>query len=167
MNLMNQAMSTLLAAMVALGVLLSPQVGLAQRAADQSVSDASVPASDGKLFDQAHRKRIYDAKKLSYASATAWSLAFPGLGNIYSEQHFLAGLAFISMVFAGFFVGYGLWSGQSDLLWTGVAIGGVTYGWSLGSSLLGVRSKNEELRRSLHLEERASMGRGLVFTYRW
>lgn len=168
MPLANRSISTLLATLLALGFFLSPQLARAQTAEqpDPVVTDASKPADDGQLFDQSHRKRIYEAKKLSYGAAAAWGLAFPGLGNIYVDQYLLAGLAFISMVFSGFFVGYGVWTGQSDLLWTGIGIAGVTYGWSLGTALFGVKDANEELRRNLHLDDEVA-ARGLVLIYRW
>ncbi len=145
----------IIASLLALSVLFAPLTIAAQ---------SSAP-SGGQLFDQEHRQQIYDARKLSYGEAAAWSL-LPGFGNFYADQYLLGALAVISTVFAGFFVAYGVINEQSDLLWTGVGLGGVTYLWSTGTALWGVSAYNEELRQNLHLDKApASKGVSLVVRF--
>jgi hypothetical protein len=144
---MHSFVNNLIAACLAVAVVFAPITANAQT--------ASEPQAGGQLFDQEHRERIYDARKLTYGEATAWSLAFPGLGNYYVDQYLLGTLAIMSMVFAGFFVGYGVSTEQPDLLWTGVGIAAISYGWALGTALLGVRVYNAELRQNLHLDKPA------------
>lgn len=101
--------------------------------------------------------RIYDESRLSHKRAALYSLALPGLGNIYTEQYFSAGLAFSMLVFSGIFIVYGLRSNRSDVAWMGAGIAGVTYGVSLGTSMRGVTQYNRTLRRSLKVDEAAML----------
>jgi hypothetical protein len=138
----------------------------AEAAGNSAASSAAKPQAGGQLFDREHRERIYDARKLSYTKATALSVAFPGLGNFYVDQYLLGALAIVSMVFAGFFIGYGVANDQSDLLTTGIVVAGGTYLWSAGTAIFGVQAYNEELRQNLHLDAPADQ-LGLRLTVSW
>ena len=116
-------------------------------------TEASAPSSeqpaDGQLFNEAHRKQIYRRSRLSTTTAVLYNLALPGLGNVYAEQYFMAGLAFSLMVFAGVFVSYGLVTRQSEMLWIGAGTAGIAYPTSIITSVVGVRDYNAELRQGL------------------
>ncbi|MFU8805547.1 MAG: hypothetical protein ACNA8W_17170 [Bradymonadaceae bacterium] len=110
------------------------------------------PASE-EFFGPTHRMRMYDESRISHSRAALLTLAFPGLGNLYTEQYFAAGLAFSMMTFAAIFITYGLRSNRADVSWLGVGLAGATYGFGLGSSYQGVREYNRLLRRGLKIDD--------------
>lgn len=155
-----------------LGSAVGPRVASAQESSAQQATDAKHAApsnpsiepanaaatshaprsGDPKFFSREHRQKIYEESRLSVAGAVGRNLLLPGLGNVYAEQYFYAGIAFSLMVFAASFVSYGLVTDQSEFLWTGAATAGVAYVGSIGTSIIGVRKYNLERREGLKVE---------------
>lgn len=147
-------------------LVLAPQLAMAQQAApsggtgqDGLAPNAATnePSSSNSQqdhpFSEANRRRMYESSRLSTSGAVLRNLAFPGLGNIYADQYFYAGIAFSFMVFTGVFVGYGLATDQSEFLWLGAGTAGIAYGGSIVTSIFGVQEYNAKLRQGLKLEE--------------
>lgn len=109
-------------------------------------------SNQGQLFNEAHRKQIYRRSRLSTTTAVLYNLALPGLGNVYAEQYFTAGLAFSLMVFAAVFVSYGLVTRQTEMLWIGAGTAAIAYPTSIVTSIFGVREYNTKLRQGLKLD---------------
>lgn len=135
--------------------------------ADQA-SDEAVDSDDDAFFGDSHRQRIYEESRLSRTRAVAYNLVLPGLGNIYAEQYLYAGLAMSLMAFATLFAGYGLYTDQSQYVWTGAGTAGAAYLGSIVTSLLGVHAYNEELQGNLNVglapaSEDATVGLQLRF----
>ncbi|MGM0558723.1 MAG: hypothetical protein ACQEVA_20220 [Myxococcota bacterium] len=114
---------------------------------------SSAPESEEEYFGKAHRERMYEQSKLSPTKALLYTLAFPGIGNIYAEQYFLAGLAFSLMAFTTMFVLYGLTTQQPQFLHMGLVTGGVAYTGGAVSSYLGVRKYNNRLREGFNFRQ--------------
>jgi hypothetical protein len=116
----------------------------------------TLPAPEGaesqRLFSPEHRQQLYDANRLSERRALLYSAALPGLGNFYAEQYALGTVALSALVFSAVFIAYGLANNQRGLANFGIGLAIVTYGGAAGTSFFGVRSYNERLRRSLHLD---------------
>ncbi len=143
-------------------VTLAPNLALAQQAPTTSNQKAAEPSDaktaeapshdDDYFFSEAHRRHLYEESRLSVSTAVWRNLVLPGLGNIYAEQYFYAGIAFSLLVFAAVFVGYGLVTDQSEFLWSGAASAGVAYIGSVATSIYGVRDYNLKLREGLKIE---------------
>lgn len=144
------------------GLLLSPGYGPKLAHAQQAPSETTVveEASDAdasargeaQFLGLEHRREIYEASRLTVSGAVGRNLLLPGLGNIYTEQYFYAGLAFSFLVFAASFVSYGLVTDQSEFLWIGAGTAGIAYVGSIGTSILGVEKYNRERREGLKVE---------------
>ncbi len=145
--------------MLALATLvLSPRVLMAQDAPAAQPETAEESPDSGQeqereFFGEAHRREIYEQSALSTTTATLYNLALPGLGNIYAEQYFYAGIAFTLMVFTLVFEGYGLVTNQSEFLWIGGGTALIAYTGSIATSIYGVHDYNRKLREGLKLEE--------------
>lgn len=116
----------------------------------QQQSEPQQPSSS--VFALEHRKQIYEARKLSHRTALLYNLV-PGLGNYYAEQYALGTIALGSIVFSGMFLGFGFTYDQTDLVLLGSVLLGGTYVWSGLTSYFGVRTHNQQLRRSLRLDD--------------
>lgn len=117
------------------------------------------PAPRKQLFTPEHRREIYEAKRLSYTDAALWQLLFPGLGNIYSKQYFLAGISFVLMGFATVFGLYAFRTEQPQFYWHGAATAGLAYLGGGAMALVGVRDYNEDLRDGLNIgDDQAQLG---------
>lgn len=148
--------------MLVLGALLlspgfGPKSATAQEAPVEALvsEDAIEPPSDhseAEFLGLEHRREIYEASRLTVAGAVGRNLLLPGLGNIYTEQYFYAGLAFSFLVFAASFVSYGLVTDQSEFLWFGAGTAGIAYIGSVSTSVLGVEKYNRERREGLKVE---------------
>lgn len=125
----------------------------AQESAPQATPLAeptATPSPYGDYFMSAkHRQKIYEQNRLRPSKAILYSALLPGLGNIYAEQYLLAGLAITLTVFAATFLGYGLSSGQSNIIVLGAVTAGLAYGGGMATSLLGVSNHNRKLRQGL------------------
>lgn len=144
-------------------LLVSPRTLMAQAAPAEQAPAASEqtdaePAADEEFFGEAHRRRIYEQSQLSTTRAVLYNLALPGLGNVYAEQYFYAGIAFTLMVFTLVFEGYGLVTEQPQFLWMGGATALVAYSGSIATSIFGVRDYNRELREGLKLDDSVAQG---------
>lgn len=128
------------------GVLLSPGVGATRAHAQQAA-----PA-EAEFLGLEHRQQLYEQSRLTLSGAVGRNLLLPGLGNIYAEQYFYAGLAFSFLVFAASFVSYGLVTEQPEFLWTGAGTAGIAYIGSIGTSIIGVQKYNRERREGLKVE---------------
>ena len=113
--------------------------------------------SDEEFFGQSHRERMYRESKLSTTRALLYTLAFPGVGNIYAEQYFLAGLAFSLMAFTTMFVLYGITTSQPEFVHMGLVTGGVAYLGGGLSSYLGVKRYNRRLREGFNFDDASSL----------
>jgi hypothetical protein len=136
--------------------------------ADEPIAAPTEPAVvRDEFFGAAHRMRIYEQSRLSHRRATLYSLALPGLGNLYAEQYLGAGLAFSMLTFSAIFITYGLRSNRSDVAYIGLGLAGLTYGVALGTSLRGVSAYNDVLRRSLKIEDAslAPVAPGLTLSF--
>lgn len=134
------------------GVLLSPGVGASLAHAQQAA-----PA-EAEFLSLEHRQQLYEQSRLTVSGAVGRNLLLPGLGNIYTEQYFYAGLAFSFLVFAASFVSYGLVTEQSEFLWFGAGTAGIAYIGSIGTSIVGVEKYNRERREGLKVERDAAPG---------
>ena len=133
----------------------SAAVVSASSESDTDVDTEAASDSEGpRHFDADHRQRIYESSRLEPRRAILYSLALPGLGNYYAEQYALGTISMMSMVFTGIFVAFGLLNNHSDLVRIGAGLGAVTYIGSATAAYLGVRSHNDQLRRSLHIDAR-------------
>lgn len=140
-------------------LVLPPRALTAQSAPDKSTEPTrqtqSEPEGDDKdeaFFGEAHRRRMYEESSLSTTTATLYNLALPGLGNLYAEQYFYAGIAFTLMVFTLVFEGYGLFTSQSEFVWIGAGTALIAYTGSIATSIYGVNEYNRKLREGLKLE---------------
>lgn len=113
---------------------------------------------DEEFFGETHRRQIYEQSSLSTTTAVLYNLALPGLGNLYTEQYFYAGIAFTLMVFTLVFEGYGLFTDQSEFLWFGAGTALVAYSGSIATSIAGVNEYNRKLREGLKLETVSESG---------
>lgn len=163
----------LLATALAAGLLAAPSSARAQQAtlpaqapADRGTAlDAPTPTADDPWFFGAdHRQQLYEQSRLTPSQAVLRNLLFPGLGNIYTEQYFYAGLAMSLMAFAASFASYGLVTDQPEFLWTGAATAGIAYAGSIATSIYGVHDYNERLAMGLKLTATAATP-GLHFTW--
>lgn len=111
------------------------------------------PHYDDYFMSAEHRKKIYEESRKSPTRAVLWTLAFPGLGNIYAEQYLLAGLAISFMAFAAVFVGYGLSTHQPKIVTLGGITAGIAYVGGGTTSLIGVAQYNRKLREGLKIEQ--------------
>jgi hypothetical protein len=112
--------------------------------------------SGDDYFGRSHRERMYRQSKLSSTRALLYTLALPGLGNVYAEQYFLAGLAFSLMAFTAMFVLYGVSTQQPQFVHMGLITAGVAYSGGAVSSYLGVKKYNRRLRDSFNLDDTRS-----------
>jgi hypothetical protein len=112
--------------------------------------------SGDDYFGQTHRERMYRQSRLSSTRALLYTLALPGLGNVYAEQYFLAGLAFSLMAFTAMFVLYGVSTQQPQFVHMGLITAGVAYTGGAVSSYLGVKKYNRRLRDSFNLDDSRS-----------
>lgn len=128
-------------------------------------ADASGDAStsEEEFFGQSHRERMYKESKLSTTNALLYTLAFPGVGNIYAEQYFLAGLAFSLMAFTTMFVLYGITTSQPQFVHMGLVTGGVAYVGGGVSSFFGVKRYNKRLREGFNLDAASTHQRRTPF----
>ena len=138
----------------------------ASKTPDEQVSDTVTPPKR-QFFSLEHREQIYEESRLQHSTATLRSLLLPGLGNIYVEQYFIAGLAFTAIAFSAIFVGFGLTSDRPDVAWAGLGLAGVTYAGSIGTSLYGVSQYNQQLRQSLKIGQAAPIPtpHGITLTF--
>gem|GEM_PF-2112279 len=144
-------------ALILAGMLLSPTVGPKPAHAQQAPAETAPAAQpDDAFLGLEHRREIYEASRLTVGGAVGRNLLLPGLGNIYTEQYFYAGLAFSFLVFAASFVSYGLVTEQSEFLWIGAGTAGIAYIGSIGTSIVGVEKYNRERREGLKVERDAA-----------
>ncbi len=152
---------TIVSLIIGLGLLLCSSVAAAdgpsptsddRDTAEEQPAQLEPSVGSQNNFDASHRLRIYEASRLDRRRAVLYSLALPGLGNFYAEQYALGTVALMSMVFTTMFLTFGLLNDHPDLVRIGSVTGVVTYAGSAVSSYLGVRSYNEQLRRSLHVD---------------
>ncbi len=128
---------------------------------------ASEPEPQSGFFSVEHRWDIYDQSKKSAGTAVLYTLAFPGIGNLYAEQYFV-GAAFIALgVFSYIFVGFGLATDQNDLIAIGAVAGGSAYIASGVTAAFAAQDYNDELKRALKLptERAALQSRGVQITF--
>lgn len=123
----------------------------------------SAEAYDAYFMSAEHRQEIYEQSRKRPTRAVLYNLALPGVGNFYAEQYLLGGIAVVLTAFAGTFVVYGLSTKQSDVTVLGAVLGGVAYGGSIATSLIGVSSFNEKLRQGLKVD-RADASRAVMLT---
>jgi len=118
------------------------------------------------FFSDEHRQAIYEKSRKSHQSATLWTLAFPGLGNIYAEDYLKGGIFGMMMVFSATIFAYGLLTDQSDILLAGgIGAAGAYLGGGLTANLA-VYDYNQELRRGLKVEAlKQSPGLALQFSF--
>ncbi len=114
--------------------------------------EAAQLQQERRLFDDQHRREMYETSRLQRRRAVLYSLALPGLGNFYAEQYALGTIALMSLTFSGIFIGYGLVNNQSQIFRLGLATTAFTYAGAATSSYLGVKQYNARLRRNLHLD---------------
>jgi hypothetical protein len=153
----------ILALAIGLLAMAAPDTSMAQQPPqEQTEAEAAggEPEADPSdaFFGDSHRQTLYDQSKLSVSTAVLYNLALPGLGNAYADQYFYAGIAFSLMVFTGVFVGYGLYTDQSQFLWMGAGTAAVTYSASILTSIQGVHDYNRKLRQGLKLDGAFSAG---------
>lgn len=130
--------------------------------------EPTIAAPAFELFGSDHRQRIYDEARLSHGTAALYSLALPGLGNIYTQQYLLAGVAFTMMAFSTVFIAFGLHSSRPDVVWMGAGSALITYTGSMASSLYGVSDYNRLLREGLKISEFAPRaGPSFVVSFRF
>ena len=119
-------------------------------AESEETSEDKAAAND---FGAAHRRRLYEASRLDGRRAVLYSLALPGVGNFYAGQPAIGTVALVSMVFTGMFIAFGLRNNHPDLVRIGIFTGTATYTGAAITSYLGVRTYNDRLRRSLHVDD--------------
>lgn len=128
---------------------------------------AAEPEPQNGFFSVEHRWDIYDKSKKNSGTAVLYTLAFPGVGNLYAEQYFV-GAAFIALgVFSAVFLTFGLVTDQNDLITLGGVSLGATYVASGVTAAFAAQDYNDELKRALKLpSERAALrSRGLMVTF--
>lgn len=145
-----------LSCLLVISLLFAPTVAAAQDHAPTPAANAQPAATnysgDQAFFSLEHRQQLYEESRLSKTDATLKNLLLPGLGNIYTEQYFYAGIALSFMVFTLSFIGYGLVTDQSEFLWFGAATAGLAYGGSIATSIVGVDQYNRRLRQGLKID---------------
>lgn len=106
------------------------------------------------FMDLTQRRELYEVQKKSHLKAAGLSLLVPGLGNVYTEQYFIAAIAMSLGVFALVFAGYALTTDQPEFfIWSAVTAG-VAYGTGITTSLFGVTAYNRDLRIRLKVPEK-------------
>lgn len=131
------------------------QTANVETATDESAKKEVRTDNDEEYFGLAHRERMYEEAKLSTSNALLYTLALPGIGNIYAEQYLLAGLAFSFMAFTIMFVTYGLTTQQPQFVHMGFVTGGTAYVGGAITSVIGVKRYNARLRESFNFDERS------------
>lgn len=142
-----------------------PAAHSASKTPDEQVSDATT-APKNQFFSLEHREQIYEKSRLHHSTAALYSI-LPGLGNIYVEQYFVAGLAFTATAFSLVFIAFGLTSDRPDVAWAGTGLIGLTYVGAIGTSLYGVSQYNEKLRQGLKIGSSAPIPtpRGITLSF--
>lgn len=109
-------------------------------------------AASPEFFGEAHRRQMYEQSRLHESTAILWTLAFPGLGNVYAEDYLMGAILGMVMVFGTTIVVYGLTTDQSDIVGLGAIGCGAAYLTGGITSVLTVKDFNRELRRGLKVE---------------
>jgi hypothetical protein len=129
--------SPLRAALLAIALLaaLVPRTAAAQQA-----------SSPQDPFSDAQRQSFYDQSARSHAAALGYSLALPGLGNIYADQPFTGALLMTIFGMSAVTLAFGLINDHDEVVWTGSILLGATYTAGAITSYFGVRDYNHQLR---------------------
>lgn len=141
---------------VTLGVFASMWIGFAPTAHAQSTSTPTI--------SRQQRQSFYDEAKLERSTALLYSLALPGLGNFYTEQHF-SGVLLMSIFGLGA-VGLimGLATDRSDATLIGTTLIVGTHATGAWMSWRGVAQYNDLLRQRYDLKQQAT---GPMLQWAW
>ncbi len=153
--------TSVIAALIWLGV---PTGALAEEATDAvQISTPTGTTTQGQPFDESDRQAIYEEGRLSHAASVGYNLLLPGLGNLYAQQFFTAGVLWGTLMFSGILVGYGMVNDRNGYTYTGLGVGAATYSASFALGVWGVSDYNRNLRSSLKIHEFAPP-KGLTMT---
>ena len=108
------------------------------------------------FMNDAHRKEIYDQRKLSLGAAIGYSFLLPGLGNIYAEQYFVGALLMSAMVFATVFATYAFSTDQPEFYIGAGLLAGGSYVVAPITASIAVDDFNKNLRRGLKVSASVS-----------
>jgi hypothetical protein len=109
---------------------------------------------------------MYEQSRLHESTAILWTLAFPGLGNIYAQDYLTGAILGMVMVFGTTILIYGVTTDQSDIIGIGGFGCGAAYLTGGITSVLSVRDFNQELRRGLKVQNPGhSPGLALKFSF--
>lgn len=123
-----------------------------QRPSQSTPDDDELRTDHGDLFfSRSHRERMYLEARKSPSRALLYSLAAPGLGNIYAEQYFFAGITISLMAFTATFIAYGASTRQPAFIHYGLATGATAYTGGAISSYIGAVRFNQRLRANFNL----------------
>lgn len=122
------------------------QAPVTQPATTQPQAPTHKSRSPQPGFTLEDRRDFYEQAKLSHTRAALYSLALPGLGNIYTDQAFSGALLMTLYGMGWLMIGYGLLYDKNEQLIIGSGVAVTSMGVAQWMSYRGVAQYNQALK---------------------
>ena len=123
-------------------------------------------AAEPQVFDDAHRREIYEANRKSVATALGYTLLFPPLGDFYAEEYAWGAISGVLLAFTLIFAGYGFSSDQPRFYGWAAVSGASAYILAGTTAYFGVQAYNADLRQGLKVQAQ-HRAPGLTVSFSW